>query len=126
MAKLAQFNTLVADFADTFDFVTVYIREAHPTDGWDLIGNEYVMAQHRILEDRVSAARQLEAAGIKGPIVVDTMTNGAQRAYKSLPEALYLVEHGKIVYQGLGPYSYEPAELRTLMTDKKERLSKKM
>lgn len=126
MSKLAQFNSLVADFDDAFDFVTVYVSEAHANDDWNLIGNQYDIANHVVLEDRISAARQLQAAGVKCPIVVDTMTNDAQKAYKSLPEALYVIEDGQIVYQALGPYAYKPSELRTWMDLRKERLSKKM
>ena len=41
MAELAAFQRAVADFADVADFVSVYISEVHPSDGWDIIGNRY-------------------------------------------------------------------------------------
>lgn len=34
MKRMEKFAQLIADFKDVADFVTVYIEEAHPQDGW--------------------------------------------------------------------------------------------
>ncbi len=39
MAELADFKKVAADFANDVEFVTVYIDEAHATDGWNFSGN---------------------------------------------------------------------------------------
>ncbi len=39
MAELADFSRVAADFAGEVDFLTVYVSEAHPMDGWHFAGN---------------------------------------------------------------------------------------
>ncbi|XP_052818326.1 type I iodothyronine deiodinase-like [Mya arenaria] len=124
MAKLAQFIKLVDDFAHEIDFVTVYIKEAHASDGWNLIGNNHEINQHETIDDRIKAAKILSDSGLKSPLFVDTMENDAQKAYFSLPEALYVIEEGKVVFQAAGPYAYDPSKLRTWLTDKSGEVNK--
>lgn len=123
MAKMARFNSLVADFADNFDFLTVYVKEAHPTDGWKIEGNRFQIAQHKMIEDRLNAAKDLRTAGVKCEIVVDTMANEATQRYKAFPESLYVIQNGQVQYQALGPYAYDPDELKTWMTQKNKEIS---
>lgn len=105
MAKLDQFKTLVIDFADSVDFVTVYVQEAHATDGWEMKGNDYSIAHHQDIDERLDAARLLLGNGLNCPLVIDDMQNNASREYAAVPESLYILNDGKILYQGLGPYA---------------------
>ncbi|XP_052818325.1 type I iodothyronine deiodinase-like [Mya arenaria] len=124
MAKLAQFNQLVDDFAHEIDFVTVYIREAHASDGWNLIGNKYEISQHETIDDRIEAAKLLSDSGLRSPLFVDTMEDNAQKAYSSLPEALFVIEDGKIIFKAFGPYAYDPSQLQSWLTDKVRHFNK--
>ena len=45
---------------------------------------------------------------ISGKLLADLMTDDACKAYGSLPDRLYIVHRGKVVYQGgRGPFEYK-------------------
>ncbi|KAK6179413.1 hypothetical protein SNE40_011779 [Patella caerulea] len=113
MAKLRKFNEIVRDFATECDFLTVYIEEAHPADGW-CFSNNYDVSQHVKLADRIKAASYLLKAGIDCPVVLDNMQNDACAWYGGLYERLYIVLDGAIVYQGeRGPMGYHVEEVES-------------
>ncbi|WAR12829.1 LOW QUALITY PROTEIN: IOD1-like protein [Mya arenaria] len=131
MAKLAQFNQLVDDFAHEIDFVTIYIKEAHPLNGWNLIGNKHYIRQHETIQDRIKAAKLLSDSGcplyvdtIRCPLYVDTMDNDAQIAFSSFPESLFVLEKGKIAFKALGPFAYDPCKLRSWINGKRVKSNK--
>ncbi|KAK6179944.1 hypothetical protein SNE40_012189 [Patella caerulea] len=113
MAKLRKFNELVRNFADDIDFLTVYIEEAHPNDGWRIANDtKYDYKQHVILEDRIQAAGRLLEAGVESPVVLDTMENEANAAFAALPERLFIILNGVVVYEGgRGPILYNLGEV---------------
>jgi hypothetical protein len=95
----------------------VYIREAHPTDGWALESNreqgvEY--AQPATSVERVQVAEAC-AVGLRltMPVLVDDMGNTTALQYNAWPERLYVLSaDGKVAYQGgKGPYAFDPDEL---------------
>ncbi|CAJ1060372.1 type I iodothyronine deiodinase isoform X3 [Xyrichtys novacula] len=97
------------------DFLVIYVAEAHSTDGWAFTNN-YDINQHRNLEDRLSAARILVQKDPLCPVVVDEMDNTAAIKYGALPERLYVLQDGKVVYRGdVGPWGYNPMEVRSLL-----------
>ena len=109
MAMFDTFCKMVSDFAAIADFVTVYIEEAHATDGWMIPNNPYNIKIHRTLEERLIAGRLLKEsrASTPCPIVVDSMSDDANKAYGGLYERLYVVLDNRIVYQGRrGPSEY--------------------
>uniref|UniRef100_A0A6I8P7Y3 Iodothyronine deiodinase n=1 Tax=Ornithorhynchus anatinus TaxID=9258 RepID=A0A6I8P7Y3_ORNAN len=109
------FNQLVQDFNSIADFLIIYIEEAHPTDGW-AFANNVDIPSHRSLQERQEAARRLLARGPRCPVVVDTMDNASSRQYAALPERLYLLREGKVVYKGgPGPWNYNPGEVRAVL-----------
>ena len=99
------------------DFYVVYIREAHPTDGWALESNrneQVEFAQPQTLDERqeVASACTLRL-NLSIPTLVDAMDNAADRAYNGWPERLYVLSAGgRVAYQGgKGPYGFDPEEL---------------
>ncbi|KAH3893967.1 hypothetical protein DPMN_018122 [Dreissena polymorpha] len=120
MAKLAQFNQLVDNFADSIDFVSVYLSEAHPIDGWKLTGNAYEISQPETIDQRIAASRNLLEAGLKCPLFVDGMENVVAREFAAFPESLYAVKDGRVVYQGLGPYAYDPKDFLKWLLESQE------
>lgn len=115
MFKLEEFKQLVKDFRDVADFLVVYIAEAHSTDGWAFTNN-FNINQHQNLEDRLSAARILLQKEPQCPVVVDEMNNIAAVKYGALPERLYVLQAGKVVYKGaIGPWGYDPMEVRSFL-----------
>jgi len=128
MANLDKFGKLRENFSGMADFVTIYIAEAHPAErGHFRVGGEggnYDIDTHANIADRLNAATTLkEEAGeaLKGcKILVDPMDDRANIAYAALPERLYVVQDGQIVYQGgLGPFDYKISEVEAFLAKDK-------
>mgnify|MGYP000383175005 CR=1 FL=1 len=102
-------------------FFVVYIREAHPTDGWQVSSNErdqVLIRTHQEFADRQFAASNCAAIlGLTAPLLIDGMDNAADRAYGAWPERLYVIgPDGRIAYQGKkGPYGFDPDELERFL-----------
>ncbi|KAL8594253.1 hypothetical protein ACOMHN_044197 [Nucella lapillus] len=112
MAKMARFGRVAQEYGDVADFLIVYIQESHPADGWAFNTNPYTIRNHRSLQDRVAAARQLLQGGAPCPLVVDNMADEANYVYGGLYERLYVVLDSTIVYAGeRGPYGYRLDEV---------------
>lgn len=94
----------------------VYLKEIHPTDGWQVKENEtdaVLLRQHRSMEERVAAgeACMLKLA-LEMPALVDEMDDSVGKAWAAMPERLYLVgRDGRVVYKGgMGPMFFRPKE----------------
>jgi Iodothyronine deiodinase/RNA pseudouridylate synthase/S4 domain len=102
----------------------VYVREAHPTDEWQMKSNvkdEVCYAQPKKLEQRVAIAKDFTARfKFPLPFGIDEMSNAADNAYAAWPERLYVIdETGHVVYRGgMGPFNYKPAEIRDWLAAK--------
>jgi len=127
MADLGAVCRMAADNADLADFILVYIEEAHAADGWAVAESGHQINTHRSLEDRLAAATRL-ANAITLPsnmtLVVDTMSDELNRAYGALPERMYVIHDGLVVYQGrMGPFFFSPAEVDDWLKMYRERMS---
>lgn len=109
-------------------FLSIYIREAHPVDGWWLGGGLSGLAikryakkvavdvyEPKTIEERRAVAGQCETAlsyGIR--TYVDDMQDTVNKAYAAHPTRLYLVGvDGRVIYAGgIGPWGYKPADLQ--------------
>uniref|UniRef100_A0A8C5V223 Iodothyronine deiodinase n=1 Tax=Microcebus murinus TaxID=30608 RepID=A0A8C5V223_MICMU len=84
-------------------------------DGW-AFKNNVDIRNHRNLQDRLRAAHMLLARSPQCPVVVDTMQNQSCRLYAALPERLYVLQEGRILYKGKpGPWNYHPEEVRAVL-----------
>ena len=121
VVQLARFNKLAASYADIADFLFVYIKEAHPTDGWSFTNNKYNIAQHKNLTDRLLAAQIVEDLCPGHPVLIDSMKNEACAAYKAFPERLYILKDEKVVLQGgEGPMDYSVAKIEEWLENFKQ------
>jgi len=113
MANLARLKEIQAKFAERTVFLTVYTQEAHPTEGGDYINYFLPINEHKNIEERITAAGELlKLEELPGPLLIDNMKNEASTWYGSLPDRLYIIFNGKVVYQGgVGPHGYSPAEI---------------
>jgi hypothetical protein len=109
-------------YKDHATFLTVYVREAHPTDGWRMASNDkagVVVAQPTTAEDRTRVAGDCSVAlKMTMPLLVDTLDDRVGHAYSGMPDRLYVIDRaGRIAYQGgRGPFGFRPAEMeQTLM-----------
>jgi hypothetical protein len=104
-------------YKDRAQFVMVYVREAHPTDGWRMESNDRLgvtTRQPRAYEERVEVAQACgRALGLGFPMLVDTLDDAVGGRYSGMPARLYLIDGaGKVAYKsGRGPYLFKPAEL---------------
>ena len=104
-------------YEDRATFLMVYVREAHPTDGWRMEGNDRVgvaIPQPRTDEERTSVARTCSRTlGLGFPMLVDSIDDAVNDRYSGIPSRLYLIDRrGEIAYKGgRGPFGFKPAEL---------------
>ena len=98
-------------------FLVVYIKEAHPEDGWVLEMNREA---HILVRDPVSLAEREAVAStcathldIRMPVVIDGAENDVARQYGGFPDRLYLIgKDGRIAFQGeVGPFGFKPQQL---------------
>ena len=105
------------DYDGRARFVTVYIKEAHPEDEWQMDSNEkenVCYPQPRTTEQRLAIARDfVRRFHYEVPLAVDSIENRADAVWAGWPERLYVVdERGVIVYKGkTGPFGYHPEEV---------------
>jgi len=120
-------HDLYRKYSDQVQFIKVYIREAHPVDGWwfgkgimntllTLQGNKASrdLYDPKTIEERRAAAGDCEESlqyGIK--TYVDEIDDPVNKAYAAWPTRLYLIsKEGVVVYAGgLGPWGFKPAAL---------------
>ena len=112
------------DYKDHADFLTIYVREAHPTDEWQMKSNvkeDVCYRQPKTLAERLAIANDFtQRYSYPVPFGVDDMANVVNDAYAAWPERLYIVdESGRIVYRGgMGPFKYNPKEVRDWLAAK--------
>ncbi len=118
---------LYAQYHEQVQFLLIYIREAHPIDGWwlgkglpglllKMSGSKAAMDVYdpQTIAERRAVAGRCESAlqyGIR--TYVDEMDDAVNEAYAANPTRLYLVGlDGRVVYAGgPGPFGFDPAEL---------------
>lgn len=98
-------------------FLAIYVREAHPTDGWRMISNDragVAVAQPKSAAERTAAAAQCgEHLEMTMPLLVDGLDDAVGNAYSGMPDRLYLIDReGKVAFRsGRGPFGFFPGEL---------------
>ena len=98
-------------------FFVVYIREAHPEDGWVLEenrGDGIALVDPVTLEEREDAAEACATRlQTRIPTLLDDVDDTVASAYGGWPDRLYLVgRDGRVAFQGgRGPDGFQPAEL---------------
>ena len=104
-------------YRDRVYFLVVYIREAHPEDGWVLPENRrsgLSVHEPRTHEERAAAAAACAVnLQMRMPMVVDGLDNATASAYGGWPDRMYLIRRdGRIAFQGgEGPFGFKPEEL---------------
>ena len=115
---------LYTQYNDRVQFLVIYIREAHPIDGWNM-GSEYKIYDPQTIKERRKVAGMCET-GLQYDIrtYVDEMDDAVMTAYAAWPERLYLVgQDGRVTYAGgLGPFGFIPAELKNAISLLEEEL----
>jgi thiol-disulfide isomerase/thioredoxin len=108
---------LYRQYRDRATFVMVYVREAHPLEGWQLESNKRLgvaLPQPRTYDERVKVAQMCSSRlGLEMPMLVDTIGDTVGARYSGMPSRLYLIDqHGRVAFKnGRGPFGFKPAEL---------------
>ena len=102
---------------DNAEFLMVYVREAHPTDGWAMKSNERVgvaVAQPTTFVERQAVAEQCAAKlNPSMPLLVDDISDTVGNMYSGMPARLYIIDtKGNVAYKsGRGPFGFKPEEM---------------
>jgi hypothetical protein len=122
-------STLYKEYNNKIQFLLIYIREAHPKDGWWLgegliatwlakRNSPYVSLNTydpKTFKERQGVATICQSALKYGiPTYVDDVDDAVSKAYAAWPTRLYLVGlDGRVVYAGgPGPQGFSPEEFK--------------
>ncbi len=97
-------------FGDRFAFALVYIREAHPSNGFHT-NSPFAIRDTNLFPDRAAAAlRFARERGIGFPVFVDSMDDRHAVRWAAWPTRLFVVDRrGTVVYAGQqGPWFVKP------------------
>lgn len=106
---------LYRKFKHIAEFFVVYIREAHPSDGWAVRPNAdcgISIPDPKTYSERVKVAdNACTALKISIPCLVDDISDSVNKAYAAWPDRLYVVDNsGKLaVIGGPGPFGFAPS-----------------
>jgi hypothetical protein len=107
-------DNIAKQFSDRVEFLCVYIKEAHPTDGSQSppnLDDDVLYAQPTTDDERAEvAAACMLRFNFSFPMVLDNMTNEVEGQYKAMPERLYMLDaNGRVTWKcGLGPHLFDP------------------
>jgi len=114
---LGELEELYDRHGDEVAFFIVYIREAHPEDGWVLEDNRedgIALVDPVSLDERAAAADACAVRlSTRIPILLDDIDDAVGAAYGGWPDRLYLIDRaGRVAFQGdVGPFGFRPEEL---------------
>ncbi len=104
-------------YAEQVQFLAVYVREAHPTDGWQMQSNDRVgisFRQPTSRDERLGVAEKCcQSLAISMPLLVDDLNDRVGHAYSGMPDRLYIIDRaGRVAYKGgRGPFGFKPGEM---------------
>ena len=107
-------DNIAKEFGDRVEFLCVYIKEAHSTDGSQSppnIDDDVLYTQPTNDDERAEvAAACMLRFNFSFPMVLDNMTNEVEGKYKAMPERLYMLDvDGRVTWKcGLGPHLFDP------------------
>ena len=116
---MGELEEIYDHYTDRVAFFIVYIREAHPEDGWVLADNrreEIALADPTSLDERAAAADAcVVRLRTRIPVLLDGVDDAVALAYGGWPDRLYLIgRDGRVAFQGgRGPEGFKPGELAT-------------
>ncbi len=104
-------------YRDRAKFFLVYVREAHPSDGWWMLSNQRAgidLTQPTEQHGRRAVAQKCQAhLDLDIPFLVDEIDDTVGSQYSGMPNRLYLIDpQGKVAFKnGRGPFGFHPREL---------------
>ena len=105
------------------NFLFVYVKEAHASDGWVNGGNVaqgIEIKQHKTYEERSGAAKTCQGKlEISMPILIDSLDDATAKQYGGVPNRAYLISKGsKVIYKGdRGPMGTRPDQVKAAIEE---------
>ena len=99
---------------DHAEFFGIYIREAHPSDGWQVHENleaSITIPDPKTDEERTEVASNCQIdLNIKIPMLIDSIDNEVEEKYISHPLRLFVTDSNGIIRYtgGQGPMKFDP------------------
>ena len=99
-------NKIYETYKDRIEFYLIYIREAHPSDGWQVRSNlddhvEFLEPQNEDARAEMAKVCQTDL-GFNMPMLLDNMSNEGDLKFAALPERLYVLDaNGKVFFRGI-------------------------
>lgn len=103
-------------YQDRATFVMVYVREAHPTDGWNMSSNARYgvqFRQPRTYAERLDVAKTCsQSLNLGFPMLVDEIDDRVGALYSGMPSRLYVIDREGVIVSksGRGPFGFKPRE----------------
>jgi thiol-disulfide isomerase/thioredoxin len=112
-----EFDAIAQRYRDQANFMAIYVREAHPEDGWIMESNSRLgvrLPQPKSMEERRSVATTCAMKlNFSIPLFVDGMDDAVGNLYSGMPARAYVIDReGLVVYKsGRGPFGFIPGEM---------------
>lgn len=111
--KSVRLNEIYQTYKDDFSIYLIYVREAHPADGWQTPQNLYeevIYDAPTSIDERAEIGQACQI-GLKLdlPMLNDTIDDEVENKYVAAPVRLYVIDpDGKITFAGgVGPRDYD-------------------
>ncbi len=113
-SQAGNIEKLYERYGERAKFFLVYVREAHPTDGWWMMSNQRTgieIAQPQDNNERFVVAQTCQQhLDLDIPFLVDNTDDAVGAGYSGMPNRLYLIDSdGRIAFKnGRGPFGFHP------------------
>ena len=103
-------NEIYNQYKEDMEFFSVYVREAHPTDGLQVdtsVEDGILFRQHQSIEERDEAAGICTVGlQIQLPTLIEGIDNDIDDAYGAAPVRQYVIGKDRVstYYGGAGPH----------------------
>jgi len=108
-------------YRDRAAFFVVYIREAHPSNAWQMAVNvrqNVVFTDPKTSEERTAVAEScVRKLNIRIPALVDSVDDKIEAAYTGWPDRLYIIDtQGRVAYKSApGPFGFKPKDMESIL-----------
>jgi hypothetical protein len=116
-------NEIYNTYKDQVEFLSIYIREAHPDDGWRTAKNVRDGIRYNepgTDDERTEIATVCQQMmDLQMPMLIDSIDNDAESKYISIPMRLYLVDADSMLNYvgGEGPFNFKPDEFEAAIKE---------
>ena len=116
-SQAGNLEKLYERYQDRAKFYLIYVREAHPSDGWWMLSNQHAgidLAQPTShMERKAVASKCQQHLDLEMPFLVDDVDDRVGTIYSGMPNRLYLLDlQGKVVFKNArGPFGFHTRQL---------------